>query len=172
MNMTQQLYKNIERLLLLEEISKRLESSGYISILDKLDNWIEKREEIIKETTPIEYIMDTILMSVDGDLSETYNGTRFLPFLYYKRQKQIGKYRVDFLCSLQGVKQEYIIECDGHDFHEKTKEQAKYDKQRERYLVSLGYKVLRFSGSEIISDFERIKKELYNFFDEEYCKED
>ena len=170
--MTQQLYKNIERLLLLEEIAKRLESSGYINILDKLDDWIERREEIIKNVTPIEYIMDIILLSVNGDLSEAYNGDRCQPFVFCKRQENIGKYRVDFLCSMIGKKQEYIIECDGHDFHEKTKEQAKYDKQRERYFVSQGYKVLRFSGSEIISDFERIKEELYNFFEEEYEKED
>ena len=170
--MTQQLYKNIERLLLLEEIAKRLESSGYITILDKLDDWIERREEIIKNVTPIEYIMDIILLSVNGDLSEAYNGDRCQPFIFCKRQQKIGNYRVDFLCYFMHGKQKYIIECDGHDFHEKTKEQAKYDKQRERYFVSQGYKVLRFSGSEIISDFERIKEELYNFFEEEYEKED
>ena len=170
--MTQQLYKNIERLLLLEEISKRLESSGYVNILDSLDNFIKARKDKLEKLTPIEYIMDTILLSVNGDLSETYSGSRCQPFIFYHSQENIGKYRVDFLCSMVGTKQEYIIECDGHDFHEKTKEQAKYDKQRERYLVSQGYKVLRFSGSEIISDFERIKEELYDFFDEEYRKED
>ena len=162
--MTQQLYRNIERLLLLEEIAKRLESSGYVNIFEKLDNWIKIREDLTQKLTPIEYIMDIILISVDGDLSESYSGTRFQPFLFFKSQKQIGPYRVDFLCSMVGTKQKYIIECDGHDFHEKTKEQAKYDKQRERYFVSNGYKVLRFSGSEIISDFERIKEELYDFF--------
>ena len=170
--MTQQLYKNIERLLLLEEIAKRLESSGYINIFEKLNNWIKIRDPLIQKLTPIEYIMDVILISVNGDLSEIYNGDRCRPFIFYHSQANIGKYRVDFLCSMVGTKQEYIIECDGHDFHEKTKEQVKYDKQRERYLVSKGYKVLRFSGSEIISDFERIKEELYNFFEEEYRKED
>jgi very-short-patch-repair endonuclease len=45
-----------------------------------------------------------------------------------------------------------IVECDGHDFHEKTKEQARRDKQRDRFLQSRGYKVLRYTGSEIWAD--------------------
>lgn len=45
-----------------------------------------------------------------------------------------------------------IVECDGHDFHEKTKKQAKHDKKRDRYLTSFGYTVFRFTGSEIYKD--------------------
>lgn len=42
------------------------------------------------------------------------------------------------------------IELDGHDFHERTKEQATRDKKRDRALVSAGWSVLRFTGSEVI----------------------
>ncbi|MDQ3254286.1 MAG: endonuclease domain-containing protein [Acidobacteriota bacterium] len=45
-----------------------------------------------------------------------------------------------------------IVECDGHDFHEKRKEQAAKDKRRDRILQSLGYRVFRFTGSEIHND--------------------
>lgn len=42
------------------------------------------------------------------------------------------------------------IECDGHDFHERTKEQAARDKSRDRALIRSGLRaVLRFTGSEI-----------------------
>ena len=74
-------------------------------------------------------------------------------------QKQIGKYRVDFLVqgqfsSIKGNQKclemcQIVVECDGHDFHEKTKEQAIYDKKRDRDLQSLGFRVYRFTGSEI-----------------------
>ena len=64
---------------------------------------------------------------------------------------------------------EYIIECDGHDFHEKTKEQATYDKRRERFLMTTGRKVLRFSGTEIFNDSDKINEELVDFFELEYC---
>ncbi len=67
-------------------------------------------------------------------------------------QVKIGKYRVDFLVSYKpvpNVTKHVIVECDGHDFHEKTKSQAKMDKQRDRYLQGQGYHVLHFTGSEL-----------------------
>jgi very-short-patch-repair endonuclease len=71
------------------------------------------------------------------------------------QQEEIGigddTYRVDFLlCAIcQGVGRKVVVECDGHDFHEKTKEQAAKDKQRDRTLTKHGYTVVRFTGSEI-----------------------
>jgi len=68
-------------------------------------------------------------------------------------QVQIKKHRVDFLiwinlgCNL--INCGIVIECDGHDFHERTKEQAARDRARDRELQSSGYLVLRFTGSEI-----------------------
>jgi len=44
------------------------------------------------------------------------------------------------------------IECDGHDFHEKTKEQAQRDKKKDRYLQRQGWIVARYTGSEIDKD--------------------
>lgn len=41
------------------------------------------------------------------------------------------------------------VECDGHNFHEKTKEQVSKDKSRERDIMSKGLNLIRFSGSEI-----------------------
>jgi hypothetical protein len=42
-----------------------------------------------------------------------------------------------------------VIEIDGHDFHERTKEQAAADRKRDRVLSALGYTVIRFTGSEV-----------------------
>ncbi len=46
----------------------------------------------------------------------------------------------------------FAIECDGHDFHEKTKEQARRDKSRDRHLLKSGVHVVHFTGSEIWHD--------------------
>lgn len=62
-------------------------------------------------------------------------------------QERIGPYRVDFVLEAYGV--EIIIEVDGHEFHEKTKEQAAHDKKRDRYMTQHGHTVLRFTGSEV-----------------------
>ncbi len=89
-------------------------------------------------------------------------------------QARLGEFRVDFLLtftgerpvpSLQGegepqnrhqelrpIQKKMIVECDGHDFHEKTKEQAKRDKSRDRTLQSLGFPVYHYTGSEIWKD--------------------
>lgn len=64
------------------------------------------------------------------------------------------KYRADFLvtCLVKSKEHKFVIECDGHDFHEKTKAQAMRDKARERNLINDGYTVLRFTGSEIVKN--------------------
>jgi very-short-patch-repair endonuclease len=45
-----------------------------------------------------------------------------------------------------------LIECDGHDFHERTKEQAEHDRAKDRAAQSAGFHILRFTGSEIYRD--------------------
>lgn len=76
-------------------------------------------------------------------------------------QVPVGKYRVDFLlyhmtaeCEdvSTWVKVPLVIECDGHDFHERTKEQAKRDRSRDREMATAGLHVTRFTGSEIWRD--------------------
>ena len=58
------------------------------------------------------------------------------------------------------------VECDGHDFHEKTPEQAKRDKSRDRDLLNSGYPVMRFSGGEIHSDPRKCSEQVvHDFFE-------
>ncbi|MFH1311980.1 MAG: DUF559 domain-containing protein [Candidatus Eisenbacteria bacterium] len=79
-------------------------------------------------------------------------------FLYIEPQATIGKYHVDFLLTHQSVlpdrvvETKLVVECDGHDFHDRTKEQARKDRSRDRALQSFGYKVFRYTGSEIWAD--------------------
>lgn len=65
------------------------------------------------------------------------------------------RYRVDFLL-ICGARPAYrkclAIECDGHDWHEKTKQQVARDKLRDRRLLISGIIPVRFSGSEIHRD--------------------
>lgn len=79
-------------------------------------------------------------------------------------QKSIGEYRVDFLIRAKFFKRTprdiLIVECDGHDFHEKNKEQAARDKSRDRFFVTQGLSVLRFTGSEIYRDPFRCAEEI------------
>jgi Protein of unknown function (DUF559) len=55
---------------------------------------------------------------------------------------------------------ELIIEVDGHDFHERTKQQASKDKQPDRHMILQGFKVMRFTGSEVYNDPIRCAEEI------------
>lgn len=84
--------------------------------------------------------------------------------VFIEPQKQIGKYRVDFLLSQNGIGPKehltpVIIELDGHDFHDKNKLQRAYEKARDRFLVKAGYKVLHFTGSEVVLDPYKVTHE-------------
>jgi len=65
-------------------------------------------------------------------------------------QYKIGSYRADVAIISHGHK--IVIEADGHEFHERTKEQAQHDKQRDREMQTLGWRVMRFTGSEVWKD--------------------
>lgn len=79
-------------------------------------------------------------------------------------QSVVGRYRTDFMLSVgpYGSRKGVIIECDGHEFHEKTKEQAKRDKKRDRQLAR-ECPVLRFTGSEIFQDTGGVVSEIESF---------
>lgn len=80
-------------------------------------------------------------------------------------QAPVGQYRLDFLfCrfATDGSRRRVAVECDGHDFHERTKEQAAHDKARDRFLASQNICVLRFTGSEIHRDPYKCLGEVIN----------
>lgn len=56
-----------------------------------------------------------------------------------------------------------VVECDGHDFHEKTVEQVNRDNARDFYLQLSGYDVLHFSGSQIFDDPLQCAMDVYNY---------
>lgn len=77
---------------------------------------------------------------------------RSVPVIIVQQQKQIGPYRADFLLSMVYKEEQIamlVVECDGHDFHERTKEQAARDRKRDRWFTQHSLSFLRFTGSEI-----------------------
>ncbi len=88
--------------------------------------------------------------------------------IYVYQQAKVGEYRADFLIHDCSVPEEIqpprwmVVECDGHDYHERTKEQARHDKRRDRFFQSLGFKVLRFTGSELWADPKQCAEEVFS----------
>jgi very-short-patch-repair endonuclease len=78
---------------------------------------------------------------------------------HFRRQAPIGPYVVDFFCPAKRL----IVEIDGG--HHNDDDTAKRDRERQLWLETEGYRVIRFWNSEITRDLtavlERIYVELY-----------
>lgn len=73
----------------------------------------------------------------------------------YLIKTSTDNFRVDFLFKVKRYDNtiaNFCIECDGYDFHQKTKEQVTRDYLRDLKLKSLGFTVIRFSGSDLFND--------------------
>jgi len=82
-------------------------------------------------------------------------------------QAHVGEYRVDFLIGVHFPERKIdfgvVIECDGHEFHERTKEQAERDRSRDRDLQAKGFAIFRYTGSEIWADPNVCASEVFTF---------
>lgn len=72
--------------------------------------------------------------------------------LYVIPQFQVGKYRVDFALMQHPTGVVVCVELDGHQFHDRDERQRRYEKVRDRLLTAKGYKVLHYTGSEVVKD--------------------
>lgn len=81
--------------------------------------------------------------------------------IYIVPQYHFQRFRIDWAVIEGG--QWVFVECDGHDFHERTKEQAARDRSRDRAIQTAGIPVLRFTGSEIHRDPTICACEVFQF---------
>src|SRR5260370_25791762 len=59
-----------------------------------------------------------------------------------------------------------VVECDGHNLHERTSDQASEDRRRDRVLQWLGYPLLRFTGTDIVRNKTEVAREIAEFVDQ------
>jgi very-short-patch-repair endonuclease len=87
-------------------------------------------------------------------------------FIGFANQVSLGQIRVDFFLIAKDGRR-LVVECDGHDYHERTKEQAARDRSRDRMLLAHGCPVVRFTGSEIHRDVWACVYETVELLDDE-----
>lgn len=116
-------------------------------------------------TSPIEQLFESAILALTQIIGEkcdffrggngwTFSGIQICP------QHKIGKYKADYLLCKQNNDViantkgsiDIIVELDGHAFHDKDERQRRYEKKRDRDMQKLGYKVFRYTGSEIVKD--------------------
>lgn len=107
---------------------------------------LENAKQLRHEMTPAEKILWKHLKA------NQLNG------LHFRRQQIVYGYFADFYCH----QHELIVEVDGgiHEF------QQDYDAEREEYLKSLGFRIIRFSNEEIDKDLKGVLEKIV-----EECKE-
>jgi very-short-patch-repair endonuclease len=101
---------------------------------------------------------------VDGVLLRLDTGATGLmathgTYIEIEPQAQIATHRVDFLLTMRlrtgtdtDRRARLVVECDGHDWHERTPEQARRDRARDRALQARDLAVYRYTGSDVWRD--------------------
>ncbi|MBV2144218.1 DUF559 domain-containing protein [Falsochrobactrum sp. TDYN1] len=159
--------------------------SSVLEVLDDRDAWVMGDTEIEKLlcaaiSARIMYgrteFSDVLNADEESHAQEYFSNPHYRTYLILQPQVQIGNYRVDFVLSAwtsgyvysahkRSTTEPYwrklVIECDGHEYHERTKEQASKDRSRDRDLTNLGFDVFRFTGSELWRDPWECADQLY-----------
>lgn len=73
-------------------------------------------------------------------------------------------YRIDWVLRSAIRDIDIFVECDGHDFHERTKEQAERDRSRDREVTEAHIPLLRFTGREIYRNAGACAIQAYRVF--------
>lgn len=143
---------------------------------DSNDYEYELIQSIVDCENPMEQLMSIAMLDVGIENINSYNP--FIDVVIIEKQSQIvieGKtYYADFMLPVSYYKKtkngfeidftkNFIVEVDGHEFHQKTKEQVERDNERERALQKAGYEVIRFSGTEIYHKAFRCADEVLSF---------
>lgn len=154
------------------DLPREFRAQAYALVDPMIDYWQAEFEDICE--SPIEVAFAVAFMTVgwaeagsvmlllaeyEGQARNVRDTKRFL-----RSQWKIDPYRVDFMVStsLSDTAPAVVVECDGHDFHERTKEQAERDRSRDREMQAKGYYVFRFTGSEIYRDAFKCAREVHH----------
>lgn len=159
--------------------------TSVLEVVDDYESWIVGDSEIERLlcaalSNRITYgcteFTDFLIPRTEVGAENYFLEERYKSALIMRPQVQIEAFRVDFVLSAWTFGTIYsrhnhiqttphwrhlVIECDGHNFHERTKEQAAKDRSRDRELTNLGYEVYRFTGSEIWTDPWDCADQLY-----------
>jgi len=168
--------KLIEKIrIFLNQKSQDIATIFWQKAITRLEEWEELGRPIESPVEQLFYISWLFKKFCDPDLA--------LELCPQYQDKSTGKYRLDFIIDF--IQEAYLlenrlewdeaifqtkspllgIEIDSHIWHEKTKEQVQYHKERERFLIANGWKLLRFTGGEVYKDSDECVQETFDIAD-------
>lgn len=140
--------------------------SNYDAYRKELKFSQERLENVVKCESPIESMLLWSLMTTEHGINNT-EGLNILG-IHSQWGTELEKHKVRFDIFIRVWYEEkeivecYIIECDGHEFHQKTKEQATRDRWRDRLVARYGLHLLRFTGTEIYRRPQDVAIEIFD----------
>jgi very-short-patch-repair endonuclease len=115
---------------------------------------MKKHLEHYNETLiPIARVLRKQMTDAERKLWSLLRGNRL--GIKFRRQAPISNYIVDFFC----VKAKLIIELDGNQHY--MQKGIQNDFERDEYLHSIGYKVIRYPNSEIFENEDGMMQEIF-----------
>lgn len=124
-------------------------------LLDRCESPIEARLLGALRWSYLGYNPHGVLSVRGREAFDPQEGESEAGIVYLVPQFDLAGYRIDIMVyagDRLGGWVPLAIECDGHDFHDRTKEQAARDRRRDRALNAVGITTARFTGSEIHND--------------------
>jgi hypothetical protein len=135
-----------------------------VFFFDLLDSAVSIRPQVEIDRYRVDFVVQ--FTEVATSPSYQFSASRFVQWLNHLEREHPDVKKLPDLARLHPPKPinpdlKVVVECDGHEFHERTKEQARADKSRDRELTAMGYTVLHFTGSEIHADPWKCAREVY-----------
>lgn len=156
------------KLNLTPEVEEQIKSNLNIS-------FSQFKECLIDCESPIEQMLSIELENLHLENSIYFNPN--LEIVGFEKQYEIeyeeNKYRVDFLIPVifyKNIYKCYIVECDGYEFHQKTKEQVQNDYIRQRNIEMSGYRVIKFTGSEVYNNAQDCALQVLKYIQKDFIR--
>jgi len=153
------------------ELDKRTQEEIWNVFQEDALETLDQMQTFVNECdSPIEKVLSVHLLHQCNAYEKVFDGIAL--HAQYGVSANGNNYRADFMvnCIHKQAIVKVAVECDGHDFHEKTKRQAARDKKRDRDFHLAGISVLRFTGSEIWENPNRCAKDVFKFLVEEVSR--
>lgn len=116
--------------------------SPIVSARERVEHLCESPIEVLLASYFLTMFDDVTLCLPSDETQQPTDANLLMP------QYPCGRYRADFVLRVPG-RPLLVIECDGHDFHAATQDQIDYDRARDAEMAAAGFRVVRFTGSEI-----------------------
>lgn len=162
----------------MNDIARRLEQSMALDLSMACDRVVSELEAVCE--SPIEVLLGAAFMvglrlgnynKFFGFCSQEEEGKKHDHHCLVMAQYKWKAYRIDWVIKDIKANQYFFIECDGHEFHERTKEQAERDRSKDRAIQQSGIPILRFTGREIYRDPCKCVTEILNFMAARFDRE-